>query len=154
MIDTQKLEFLKSGMFQNFKNLNENSPAQWGKMNAIQMIEHLTQSVYQSIGKEKIVVITPEENLPKMKLFLQSEKEFRPNTPNVNLPETPVPAVHSTIDNAIQDLEIAMYKFFERYAGRENETENHFSFGALNYEEWILLLYKHVVHHQKQFSLI
>jgi len=34
------------------------------------------------------------------------------------------------------------------------KTTLHPVFGELNFEEWILLHYKHVTHHLKQFGLI
>lgn len=149
-----KENFIKKEFLDKLRNISTETPAQWGKMNALQMIEHLIEYTNHANGIMKVKVLTPEEKLPAFKNFLRSDKEFRPNTPNSEMPEIPNPPKYSNIEDAINDLEISMYKFFERFSGRENETENHLFFGALNYEEWLIMMYKHYTHHLKQFGLM
>ncbi len=151
---TNKEAFLKKDFLNKLRKIDKNTPPVWGKMNALQMIEHLAEYTNHANGKIKVNVLTPDEKLPAFKNFLMSEKEFKPNTPNSEMPENPPTPIFSDIEEAIAELEKNLYHFFERFAGKENETENHLFFGALNYEEWIVLLYKHYIHHLKQFGLM
>jgi hypothetical protein len=145
--------FIKKTALDKIRELKENSPALWGKMNASQMVEHLSEYIEHANGKRKMQVLTEQEKLPAFRSFLFSEKEFKPGTPNSQMPETPEQPRLESLEAAIEELEINLYKFFERFAGKENETENHIFFGPLNYEEYLTLLYKHVLHHLKQFGL-
>jgi hypothetical protein len=146
--------FVKKTALDKIRELKENSPALWGKMNARQMVEHLSEYIEHANGKRKMQVLTESEKLPAFKNFLLSDKGFKPNTPNSQMPETPSGQRLESLELAIEELEINLYKFFERFAGKENETENHLFFGPLNYEEYLTLLYKHVFHHLKQFGLV
>jgi len=145
--------FVKKTALDKIRELKEDSPANWGKMNARQMVEHLSEYIEHANGKRKMQVLTEQEKLPAFRSFLFSEKEFKPGTPNSQMPETPEQPRLESLEAAIEELEINLYKFFERFAGKENETENHIFFGPLNYEEYLTLLYKHVLHHLKQFGL-
>ena len=44
---------------------------------------------------------------------------------------------------------------FESYFKEDAEKETlHPVFGEPNFEEWVLLHYKHVIHHARQFGLV
>jgi hypothetical protein len=58
-------------------------------MNARQMVEHLSEYIEHANGKRKMQVLTEQEKLPAFRSFLFSEKEFKPGTPNSQMPETP-----------------------------------------------------------------
>jgi hypothetical protein len=150
----QKLDFLTTGSFIAIKKLTPDAPPKWGAMNAQQMIEHLTHFYNVSIEGAPAKLYTPEEHLPKYMEFLMSEKEFRENTkaPLELLGDEPLPLKSGSLSEAIQKLKdtvAGFVKFFE-----EDRKTLHPVFGRLNYEEWIRLHYKHVVHHLKQFDLL
>jgi len=83
---------------------------------------------------------------------LMSEKEFRENTKAPILPEEPLPLRHSTIDEAITDLENQVKNFFTYFNDDPEKKTLHPAFGELNFEEWVQLHHKHVKHHLKQFG--
>lgn len=150
----EKENFLKRITLEKLELLKENTIPLWGKMNARQMVEHISEYLEHANGKQKLMVLTEQEKLPAFKAFLMSEKEFKPGTPNSQMPEIPAPERLSSLDEAKEEFQINLYKFFERFSGRELETENHLFFGTLNYEEWIRIAYKHILHHFKQFGLV
>lgn len=130
----------------------DTAPA-WGKLNLQQMVEHFTEAVNIASGKIKIdKVLTPPENIEKMQAFLASDKPFKQNTPNPLMPEVPAPVVHSEYKTAVKTLQEALDYFFEVFRNGLQQTSNPF-FGHLNYEQNVQLLYKHAVHHLKQFGL-
>jgi hypothetical protein len=145
--------FIKKTAINAIKRLNEDTPALWGKMNARQMVEHLSEYIEHANGKRKMQVLTEPVKLPAFKAFLLSDKEFKPGTPNSQMPDTPQSPRLESLEQAIEELELNLYKFFDRFAGKEQETENHIFFGPLNYEEYLTLLHKHLLHHLKQFGL-
>lgn len=125
-------------------------------MNAQQMVEHVTDFFRVSNNKIKLPVVTPEEHLPKYMAFLYSDKEFRENTqaPTDIVPEEPVAERNAGLPDAISELENEVNEFVAYFNGVPDRKTSHPVFGSLNYEEWVLLHYKHVTHHLRQFGLL
>ena len=151
-----KLHFLATDLIPAVKTLSSDTPAKWGKMNAQQMIEHVTGFFKVSSGKLKFGLVTPEEHLPKYKEFLLSDKEFRENTqaPLSIIGEDALPLRHPSIDLAIAELDNSVQEFVTHFGDDKNMKVTHPVFGPLNFDEWVLLHYKHVKHHLKQFGIV
>lgn len=126
----------------------------WGLMNAQQTVEHLTDFFGLSTGKVKMPLLSTEENLIKLKAFLQSEKEFKENTKAPVLPAEPAPIREISFEVALQKLDDEIFQFFNLFLQNKSLQNTHPVFGNLNFEEWVQLHYKHVLHHSKQFGLV
>jgi len=152
----EKSRFISNNLFFLLANLSENSTPAWGKMDARQMLEHLND--FFEVSTEKIVfpLSTPEEHLPKYREFLYSEKVFRENTkaPAAVLGEEPLAWRNQTLDEALSQLKGTVDDFFGYFKTSSDKKTLHPVFGVLNYDEWIMLHYKHVMHHLKQFNLV
>ena len=85
----EKANFLRNKFIPKLTTISEVTVPLWGKMNLHQMIEHMSYSFRQANGREEYSIITPEEHIPRMQAFLESDKPFRENTPNQLLPEEP-----------------------------------------------------------------
>ncbi len=148
----QKAHFLKHEFTKKLFKLDDDAPRLWGKMNVQQMVEHFCDSMRNASGKLLLRQLTPEENIPKMQAFLESEKPFKENTPNPHMPDTPEPIKHATKQDAINELQSEIDHFFAVYEQeKDKKTPNPF-FGMLNYEQQVQLLYKHATHHLRQFN--
>jgi len=152
-MDQQKLYFLSARLVPLLKSLPADSPMKWGKMNPQQMVEHLSGFFRVSTNKLHFPLITPEDQLPKFKEFLRSEKEFRENTKAPVLPEEAMPVQFASFSDAVNDLEKEITDFLNLFNHEVGLTTQHPVFGDLNFEDWVLLHYKHVAHHLKQFGL-
>ena len=155
-MDEQKLKFITEESILLFKKLTTDSLGKWGKMNAQQMLEHVAAFFYVSTEKIKFDLVTPVEHLPKYKEFLLSDKEFRENTkaPVTVIGEEPMPLRYATMDEAQENLEESI-EYFESFFKDDAEKRTmHPVFGELNFEDWVLLHYKHVTHHLRQFGLM
>ena len=155
-MDEQKLKFIIEECVPLFKSLNGNESGKWGKMNAQQMVEHLATIFYVSTGKIKFDLVTPIEHLPKYKEFLLSDKEFRENTkaPVNIIGEDALPLQYATMEEALENLTASIAAFENYFKENVKKKTLHPVFGELNFEEWVLLHYKHVTHHAKQFGLL
>lgn len=155
-MDQQKLKFVTKDCIPLFKQLNADSVAKWGKMNAQQMIEHVAAVFAGSAEKIKFELTTPEEHLPKYMEFLYSEKQFRENTkaPEQFIGEEPHPLRYKHMEEAFEKMEGAIQYFQNYFAEQAGRKTMHPVFGELNYAEWVLLHYKHVTHHLRQFGLL
>lgn len=149
----RKLSFLLNGYVEHLKKLDPELKGVWGKMNVQQMIEHMTESLREANGKTPRTIISPIDRVDAMKEFIKSENEFRPNTKNSMMGETPLPLRNLNVKEAIDEIVIEL-KDFEKYF--ENNPDsiivNPF-FGELNFEEWIQLIHKHAMHHLRQFGV-
>lgn len=148
----EKENFLRLGLVSCIQRLNPATKPAWGKMNVQQMIEHFADSVMNASGKLKLTAVNEGERLEKFRQFLMSEKPFLPNTKNPLMDEEPAPLKFNTVQAAINKLKQEMMHFFNVFEKNPGLiTQNPF-FGKLNFEENIQLLYKHALHHLKQFG--
>jgi Protein of unknown function (DUF1569) len=155
-MDEKKWNFITKEYVPLLKNLPANTAGKWGKMNGQQMVEHIAAFFAVSAGKIKFDLVTPVEHLPKYKEFLLSDKEFRENTkaPASVIGEEALPWRHATMEEALGNLSKSIIDF-EKYFKEDVEKKTlHPVFGELNFEEWILLHYKHVTHHLRQFGFM
>lgn len=150
----EKANFLKNELVNKFSKVPPLSQGLWGKMNMHHVVEHMSYSFRQANGKDiHTACITPGEHIPKMQAFLDSDKEFRENTPNKMLPDEPSPPVHTDIQDSLAELQQEINDFFiifEKTPGRKILNP---IFGELNYDQWVQLLYKHGWHHLRQFGI-
>ena len=152
----EKLHFITEQLVPLIRTLAPGAAGKWGKMNAQQMTEHVAAFFKVSSGRLQMGLVTPEEHLPKYREFLRSEKEFRENTqaPLSIIGEEALPLRHATMEAAVADLERSIRDFVGHFAVDSNTITTHPVFGPLNFEDWVLLHYKHVRHHAKQFGLV
>ena len=155
-MDELKLNFITKECMPLFKNLSAGAVGNWGKMNGQQMVEHVAAFFYVSTEKIKFDLVTPAEHLPKYKEFLLSDKEFRENTkaPVNVIGEEPLPLRYSTMETALENLAESISGFQSYFKDDADKKTMHPVFGELNFEEWVLLHYKHVTHHLRQFGLM
>ena len=155
-MDAEKLQFVTKDYLPLFKSIKADATGNWGIMNAQQMVEHVAAFFAVSTEKIKFELVTPAEHLPKYKEFLLSEKEFRENTkaPIAVIGEEALPLRFATMQEALQNLEKSI-AYFELYFKDDAVKKTlHPVFGELNFKEWVLLHYKHVRHHLKQFGVV
>jgi hypothetical protein len=155
-MDHDKLIFITKTCLPLFTGLPADMVGKWGMMNAQQMVEHLTILFDVSTGKIQFDLVTPVEQLPRFKEFLLSDKTFRENTkaPVSVIAEEPLSLQYASMHEALEMLTAAIENF-ENYFKEDAEKQTmHPVFGELNYEDWVLLHYKHVTHHMRQFDLI
>ncbi|MBL0884239.1 MAG: DUF1569 domain-containing protein [Chitinophagaceae bacterium] len=153
-MDQDKASFIRTTFPELISGLSTDTRPLWGKMNVQQMVEHVTGFFKVSTDQLHFPMVTPEEHLPKFKEFLLSDKQFRENTKAPVLPEEPLPVMEPDLDTAKSYLKEAIKDFFIFYELHPNRKIAHPVFGPLNFEEWILLHYKHVTHHARQFGLL
>src|SRR5258705_9668149 len=150
----EKENFLRTRLVRYMQQLDPASPPRWGKMNVQQMIEHYAgDAVRNASGRLKIdKIMTSPEKLPAMREFMMSDRPFKENTINPLLGEVPAALRYNTVQAAIGALQQELIFFFEAF--RKNPqliTRNPF-FGVLNFEQNVQLLYKHALHHLRQFG--
>ena len=131
---------------------DEKSPL-WGKMTAQQMVEHLTDSLKISSGKIKLPLETPEEKLPKMLQFLESEHAM-PRSFEVSFVDPKAQLRHDEMALAIDEFLLEWIDFEDYFSNPAASETVHPLYGALNYEQWLRLHSKHFTHHFTQFELI
>lgn len=125
-------------------------------MHVQEMLEHLADFFDVSSARLHFDLAVPQEHLPKYRAFLLSDKPFRENTkaPANVLGEKPIPLRTVSPEDALQKLNTAVKNFVIYFEENPDARTLHPVFGLLNYEEWVQLHHKHVVHHLKQFGLM
>jgi len=82
----EKIKALEKLIFKINKGITADTPAQWGKMNAHQMIEHLGVTFLFSTGKFNMPYTGTEENAKKMwEGFVSSDDPWKEVFPGINI---------------------------------------------------------------------
>lgn len=133
--------------------IDASTQPKWGKMNAQRMIEHLTDSIFMSMGQGNHTLLIPTDKIEKSQTILASDK---PMPKEFSVPFAPE---EYTLRN--EELELAVDEFvdawlaYEEYYEEQPEKLNlHPFYGDLNKGQWDRMHSKHFTHHFQQFGLI
>ena len=123
--------------------------ADWGRMSPQQMVCHLTRSVQMAAGETQVAGRWTPFQLPGIKQFVLYYAPFPKNVPTA--PELVVRQTPNPWSQDVADLHAAIGRFLGR--GVEARWPPHPAFGALDGWQWGVLVYRHVDHHLRQFSV-
>ena len=136
--------------------LNGLTPSQkplWGKMNAQEMVEHLSDMLMMSRGTGNFTIDVDAETIARRQQFLLSDKEMAKNIA--------VPFTKELIELRNNELELAVDEFTDEWMNFTEYYENnpsasviHPYYGDLDFNLWLKMHDKHFMHHFKQFGLI
>lgn len=150
----EKIDFLKNQFIPLLQQVPSDTLPHWGQMTFQQMVEHFTDSVRLASGKLQLTeMYTPAEDIPKYQAFIMSDKPFRENTLNPLVPEVPAPVRNKTVERALEELQDELLFFFSVFEANHQQKTRNPIFGDLDYEQNVRLLYKHALHHLRQFGL-
>ena len=153
-MNASKEAFLKSDFISLLKQLKGHEKGNWGEMNVQQMVEHLTDAVRNASGKLILPALIEGETLQKYRDFLKSEEPFKENIKNPLIPDEGIQLHQPDLASAINKLQKELDYFFEAFTANSELITGNAFFGQLNYEMNVQLLYKHAMHHLKQFGLV
>jgi hypothetical protein len=150
----EKENFLRTRLVPALQKLDPATPPRWGKMSVQQMIEHYGgDAVRNASGRLKTdTIITPPENMDRMREFMMSDKPFKENIKNPLMSGEPASLHYKTVQGAIGALQQELIYFFEAFEKVPNLVTRNPFFGDLNFEQNVQLLYKHAIHHLRQFG--
>lgn len=149
----EKIPQLEKLIYKIGKQVQADTPAQWGKMNAHQMIEHLGLVFVLSTGKFKLKYEGTEEEANGYRDgFAASENPWRDVFPTTSFGD-PKPTRNATI----KESKAALQKTFKKYlayceANPEGINSHHF-LGNLTVDQWRQVHVKHLQHHARQFGM-
>lgn len=153
VMNEEKLYFLKKEFIPLLEQIEGETKGNWGVMNGQQMVEHFCDAVKNASGKLILPLINTGEALEKSRTFLMSEKPFKENTKNPLLPDAAPALRKPNMKAAIEKLHDELNHFFHAFEKNPDlKTRNPF-YGELDYAANVQLLYKHALHHLKQFTI-
>jgi hypothetical protein len=118
------------------------------------MVEHMSDSVRIANGKDPKRVILTSEQMEKARGFMLTDKPFKENTKNIELPDIPPPVTQPGMSAAIEELKAELKEFTKVFEGQPGKIITNPFFGDLDFEQWTHLLHKHATHHLRQFGLL
>jgi hypothetical protein len=129
-------------------SLNEDSKAEWGKMNVYQMLKHSTLWDEWVAGKANYKRVFLGRLFGKIALrsVLKDDKPFGKNSPT--LPDFTIKENHG--DVAVEKSK--WITLIEEYEHFSNPNFVHSFFGKMTKEQIGFLAYKHTDHHLRQFN--
>ena len=129
-------------------SLNENSTAQWGKMNVYQMLKHCTLCEEMYLGKKKYKRAFMGRIFGKIGLrnLLKDETPLKPNEPTSPFFKVPEK------DGNVLDEKKKWMSLISEYAQFSNDNFEHWFFGKMTKQQVGQFIYKHTDHHLRQFN--
>ncbi|HEY4323212.1 MAG TPA: DUF1569 domain-containing protein [Mucilaginibacter sp.] len=137
----------RDGLIDRINTLNENSTAQWGKMNVYQVIKHCRTFEEMTLGKRKYQQAFIGWLFGKMALksLIKDEKPLKHNTPTI-------PDLKITGDGNVSAEKSKWIALIKEYDNFSNHNFVHPFFGKMTKEQVGYLAYKHTDHHLRQFN--
>ena len=125
----------------------------WGKMNAQEMVEHLSDMLMMSRGTGNFSIDVDAETIARRQQFLSSDKEM---AKNIAVPFTKEIIVlrHDELELALDEFAEEWINFTEYYENNPSASVIHPYYGDLDFNLWLKMHDKHFTHHFKQFGLI
>lgn len=150
----EKIHFLKEEYVPILRGLDAKQPAQWGKMDAQQMVEHMRDVCKVASGRIVLPRTTSDpETLAGLHAFLLSDQPFAKGIKAAALRDEPRPHKYNGMEEAIRKMKEELDVVFEVYAADPQLVLGHPVFGDLNFEMQIHYLHKHACHHLRQFGI-
>jgi len=125
----------------------------WGKMNAQEMVEHLSDMLMMSRGTGNFSIDVDAETIARRQQFLSSDKEM---AKNIAVPFTKeiIELRHDELELALDEFAEEWINFTEYYENNPSASVIHPYYGDLDFNLWLKMHDKHFTHHFKQFGLI
>lgn len=149
-----KKKFLLTTYFELLRTLKPTVQGEWGMMNPHQMVEHMAYSFRLANGKLAVEKqLTAEEHIPRLQSWLSTEKPMKENIQNPLIPQLPMTPVHSNYEDSILELEQEVKDMFLLFDQQPNLVQLNPFYGQLSNQLYTNLLFKHAIHHLKQFGI-
>jgi Protein of unknown function (DUF1569) len=136
-----------SGLINRINTLKTEDKAQWGKMNAYQMIKHctLTEELYLGHTSYKRLFIGKLFGKMALKGILKDDAPMKKNNPTH-------PEFKITDSGNLNEIRNKWIKLIMMYETHSVTTVVHPFFGLMNKEQIGVYAYKHIDHHLRQFN--
>ncbi|TAG51281.1 MAG: DUF1569 domain-containing protein [Cytophagales bacterium] len=139
---------IRDKLINRVNSLNENSKAQWGKMNVYQMVKHCILCEEMYLGKTPYKRTFLGFLLGKLALqqLMKDDKPKKRNSPT----KDEFKIIESN-GNLLED-KMKWISLIGEYENYSNQTFVHWFFGKMTKEQVGISVYKHIDHHLRQFD--
>lgn len=148
LFDAARVEEIKQRLLQ----LRPDSKKLWGKMTHAQMLAHCSAGLEMAMGEirpPKLLIGSILGRAVKP-MVLRDGEPMRRNAPTAKVLKV---AADDTDFASERSRLSALIDSFVTSGPAGCTTHPHFFFGRLTPEEWSILMYKHLDHHLRQFSV-
>jgi DinB family protein len=130
------------------QRLKTDQKPQWGKMTAVQMVAHLSDSLRMASGE---LEVAPRKGpfryspLKELVLYVLPMPKGLPTSPEL------IARKPGDWSEEVADLRDQLNGLVQR--GAEALSPTHPAFGTFSAKQWGVLIYRHVDHHLRQFGV-
>ncbi len=149
----EKIPTLEKLLYKLGQHIQVDTPALWGKMNAHQMVEHLSLVFVLSMGKIKFPYQGTEADAKRFwEGFVESENPWKEVFPSSDLGE-PRPPRKDTIEESKLLLQKSFRDYLVYCEANPNAVHPQYFLGNLTVDQWRQVHVKHLRHHMRQFGM-
>lgn len=141
-------EQLRSAMLARIERVTTGSRPRWGKMNAEQMLAHLTEAMRMAVGEietkpKKVPIRFPP--LKQLAIYLAPWPKGAPTAAELMPSDT----------RSVETSKSELARLLAAFGSRANRTDwpRHPAFGAMSRRAWGVLAWRHLDHHLRQFGV-
>lgn len=135
---------------QRINRLHTNSAANWGKMNAAQMLAHLNEAFKSSMANQPLKRVFIGRLIGRMaKKSFTGTKPFKQGLPT---DKSFIITNERNFDREKENL-MRLMKTFSEGGPTVLTKHKHPFFGKMSVDDWNKLMYRHTDHHLKQFGV-
>ena len=139
---------IRNEIIKRVDSLNENSTAQWGKMNVYQMIKHciLCDEMYLGKTPYKRTFLSYLLGRLALKHLMKDDKPKKRNSPTKQ-----EFIISESTGNLLED-KLKWISLIQEYENYATQIFVHWFFGKMTQEQVGVSVYKHIDHHLRQFD--
>jgi hypothetical protein len=134
--------------------LRPESHAQWGTMNAAQMLDHITAGTKLFMAQREMEIDTPVDKIPRYQAWLMTEANFNEGAQKPTNYADYESAKYADFEHMKKEFLAVLADFDALTSTQSDFWTVHPSFGKLDAEHTRQLQYKHLRHHLQQFGLM
>jgi hypothetical protein len=138
----------RAALISRMQSLTASSTARWGKMNVLEMLQHLRLSAQMTLGEHSVASVNkrPFQMFP-LKHLLLYVLPFPKGAPTAS-------ELYPVGTAAFAEERAILMNLLEQIAAGppERTWPAHPLFGPMSWREWGVVTYKHINHHLKQFG--
>jgi hypothetical protein len=134
-------------LMRRLNGLKPDASPRWGKMNAAQMVGHVTDPLRAAMGEMKVADKNSPLRLAPLRWLVIYKMPWPKGAPTA--PEF----IHAGPEDLQKNLDTLRTTLDRFCAHRNRRFQSHAAFGSLSEKDWGCLTWRHLDHHLRQFGL-
>jgi hypothetical protein len=137
---------VRKSLLERVERVTPESRAQWGKMNAEQMLTHLVQAMRMAVGELPVKSKKLPFRYTPLRQFVVYWMPWPKGSPTA-------PELLPSNCESVAACKLELSRLADAFVAHQGEWPEHPAFGKLGRRGWNVLVRRHMDHHLRQFAV-